>query len=175
MSSIPGSERSPGGWHGNPLQHSCLENPVSTGSQTRTQLKWLSTGASFLWGIRGLPGLGIECFLIGRQILNHWATWEGPPLPVFLSCNWQNCKMFKVYILMVWYMYTLWKDVSHRVNEYIHQLTDVFSSFFCVRTFRFYFLSRFQFYNTMLSSIVTMLYVTSLSKSNPLVPPFYDW
>ena len=25
--SIPGSGRSPGGWHGNPLQYSCLENP----------------------------------------------------------------------------------------------------------------------------------------------------
>ena len=24
---IPGSERSPGGRHGNPLQYSCLENP----------------------------------------------------------------------------------------------------------------------------------------------------
>ena len=27
-SSIPGSGRSPGGGHGNPLQYSCLENPV---------------------------------------------------------------------------------------------------------------------------------------------------
>ena len=28
MGSIPGSERSPGGGHGNPLQCSCLENPM---------------------------------------------------------------------------------------------------------------------------------------------------
>ena len=28
LSSIPGSERSPGGGHGNPLQNSCLENPM---------------------------------------------------------------------------------------------------------------------------------------------------
>ena len=28
VSSIPGSGISPGGGHGNPLQHSCLENPV---------------------------------------------------------------------------------------------------------------------------------------------------
>ena len=27
MGSIPGSERSPGGGHGNPLPYSCLENP----------------------------------------------------------------------------------------------------------------------------------------------------
>ena len=26
--SIPGSERSPGGENGNPLQHSCLESPM---------------------------------------------------------------------------------------------------------------------------------------------------
>ena len=27
---IPGSERSPGGEYGNPLQYSCLENPMDT-------------------------------------------------------------------------------------------------------------------------------------------------
>ena len=30
--SIPGSGRSPGGGHGNPLQYSCLENPVDRGA-----------------------------------------------------------------------------------------------------------------------------------------------
>ena len=42
--SIPGSGRSPGGGHGNPLQYSCLENPwteepgglQSIGSQSQT-------------------------------------------------------------------------------------------------------------------------------------------
>ena len=29
---IPGSGRSPGGGHGNPLQYSCLENPVVRGA-----------------------------------------------------------------------------------------------------------------------------------------------
>ena len=28
VGSIPGSGRSPGGGYGNPLQHSCLENPM---------------------------------------------------------------------------------------------------------------------------------------------------
>ena len=32
VGSIPGSERSPGGGHGNPLQYSCLENPMDSGS-----------------------------------------------------------------------------------------------------------------------------------------------
>ena len=49
---IPESGRSPGGGHGNPLQYSCLENPMDKGtwwatvhrvSQSWTQLKWLST------------------------------------------------------------------------------------------------------------------------------------
>ena len=30
--SIPGSERSPGEGHGNPLQYSCLENPMAGGA-----------------------------------------------------------------------------------------------------------------------------------------------
>ena len=34
--SIPGSGRSPGGGHGNPLQHSCLENPMDGGAWRAT-------------------------------------------------------------------------------------------------------------------------------------------
>ena len=32
LGSIPGSGRSPGRGHGNPLQYSCLENPMDTGA-----------------------------------------------------------------------------------------------------------------------------------------------
>ena len=32
LGSIPGSGRPPGGGHGNPLQYSCLENPVDRGA-----------------------------------------------------------------------------------------------------------------------------------------------
>ena len=32
VSSIPGSERFPGGGHGNPLQYRCLENPMGRGA-----------------------------------------------------------------------------------------------------------------------------------------------
>ena len=34
--SIPGSGRSPGGGHGNPLQHSYLENPMDRGTWQAT-------------------------------------------------------------------------------------------------------------------------------------------
>ena len=49
--SIPGLERSPGGGHGNPLQCSCLENPMDRGAwratvqgvaKSQTRLKRLS-------------------------------------------------------------------------------------------------------------------------------------
>ena len=32
VGSIPGLERSPGGGNGNPLQYSCLENPMDKGT-----------------------------------------------------------------------------------------------------------------------------------------------
>ena len=52
---IPGSERSPGGGSGNPLQYSCLENPMDRGAwwatvhgaaKSRTQLS-NSTGKQY--------------------------------------------------------------------------------------------------------------------------------
>ena len=51
MGSIPGSGSAPGGGNGNPLQYSCLENPIDRGAwwttvhrvtKSRTQLKHLS-------------------------------------------------------------------------------------------------------------------------------------
>ena len=36
MGSVPGLKRSPGGRHGNPLQHSCLENPTDRGAWKAT-------------------------------------------------------------------------------------------------------------------------------------------
>ena len=52
--SIPGLGRSPRGGHDNPLQHSCLENPMDRGAwwatvhgvtKSQKQLKWLSSHA----------------------------------------------------------------------------------------------------------------------------------
>ena len=36
VSSVPGSGRSSGGEHGNPLQYSCLENPMDKGAWQAT-------------------------------------------------------------------------------------------------------------------------------------------
>ena len=45
--SIPGSGRSPGGGHDNPLQYSCLENPKDRGA-------WWATGQGVAKGWTGL-------------------------------------------------------------------------------------------------------------------------
>ena len=62
MGSIPGLGRSPGGGHGNPLQYSCLENPMDRGAwwatvhlvaKSWTQLTQLSVYAlNGLWIIK---------------------------------------------------------------------------------------------------------------------------
>ena len=57
VGSNPGSERNPGGGHGNPLQYSCLENPTDRGAwwaavhrvtKSQTQLKRLSAHDIFI-------------------------------------------------------------------------------------------------------------------------------
>ena len=54
MGSIPGSGRSPGGGHGNPLQYSCLDNPMDRGSWGRKELDILSIAAAgtFLYSFK---------------------------------------------------------------------------------------------------------------------------
>ena len=59
LGSVPRSGRSPRGGHGNPLQYSCLENPMDRGSwraavprvaKSWTRLKWLGTHACYCEG-----------------------------------------------------------------------------------------------------------------------------
>ena len=73
---IPGSGRSPGEGNGNPLQCSCLENPMDGGAswtivhgvtKSRTQLSHLTfTFTNFGWEWPcGNPGvLAVFCFLV---------------------------------------------------------------------------------------------------------------
>ena len=58
LGSIPGLGRSPAGGHGNPLQYSCLENPMDKGAwratvhrvaKSGTWLKWLSTHGTCMY------------------------------------------------------------------------------------------------------------------------------
>ena len=65
VGSIPGSGRSPAGGYGNPLQYSCLENPMDRGAwwttvhgitKSQTQLKQLSTHTHTHTHARTVPG-----------------------------------------------------------------------------------------------------------------------
>ena len=67
VGSIPGSGRSPGGGHGNPLQYSCLENPMDRGAwratvhrvaKSQTQLKQLNTHTRKHYKLRLTKGYG---------------------------------------------------------------------------------------------------------------------
>ena len=63
---IPGSGRSPGGEHGNPLQYSCLENPMERGAwwdtihrvkKSQTQLNQHSKPAAYYkFDLSSVPG-----------------------------------------------------------------------------------------------------------------------
>ena len=65
MDLIPGSGRSPGGGHGNPLQYSCLEDPMDRGAwratvhgvaKSQTRLKRLSTHGCIYFFPKGNKG-----------------------------------------------------------------------------------------------------------------------
>ena len=65
----PRSGRSPGGGHDNPLQYSCLKNPMDRGAwwaivhgvkKSRTQLKWLGTHSMHIIWKTGISHFDIE-------------------------------------------------------------------------------------------------------------------
>ena len=83
--SILGSGRSPGGWHGNPLQYSCLENTMDRGA-------WHSTVIG-LWRIRH-NWIDLACTY----------TYLTYRLWFFYSCNyWSLFSPFLFYIRHVWF------------------------------------------------------------------------
>ena len=81
VGSIPGSGRSPGGGHGNPLQDSCLENPRDGGAwwaaiygvaHSRTRLKRLSSSSP-----------ARESFISSTSRRHVGKCWSLSPVPLF--------------------------------------------------------------------------------------------
>ena len=71
--------RSPGGGHSNPLQYSCLQNPMDRGTlwttvhrvaKSWTGLKWLSTALHWTWKHAGKGNL--------RTVVPAEPSWLGP-------------------------------------------------------------------------------------------------
>ena len=89
MSSIPGSGRSPGEGNGNPLQYSCLANPMDRGAQSCPTF-CNPTDCS-------LPGSSI-CGLLQARILE----WIAIPFFISLLCHMANSySLFKLRISTV--------------------------------------------------------------------------
>ena len=90
---IPESGRSPGGGHGNPLQYSCLENPVDRAWQAadhgvpqgQTQLKWLSMHTQTVWfhlyevQNREMQSIGVWVSVCGGRGADVEEVWGSPP------------------------------------------------------------------------------------------------
>ena len=72
VGSIPGSGRSPGGGHGNPLQYPCLENPMDRGA-------WRATVHSVAKSQTQLKGSSMHACIGQYERLDHLH------LPVFSS------------------------------------------------------------------------------------------
>ena len=95
VGSVPGSGRSSGGRHGNPLQYSCLENPMDRGAwqvivhgitKSRTWLKWLSkqsspSPSSRSWWWTGKTGVLQS---MGLQRVRHdWLNWTQLEMSIY--------------------------------------------------------------------------------------------
>ena len=73
IGSVPGLGRSPGGGYRNPLQYSCLENPVVRGAwqatvhrvaESLTPLKWLCTHTFIGSQTNGIKLFNILCYVL---------------------------------------------------------------------------------------------------------------
>ena len=99
---LPGLKRSPGGGHGNPLQYSCLENPMDRGAwwatvqgvtKSWTRLKRLSMPAMHYWVFEsfsvppplflGKNWIYLERYTLQRQNVDHFRGQEQPFLVSF--------------------------------------------------------------------------------------------
>ena len=78
MGSIPGSGRSPGEGHGNPLQCSCLENPMDRGAWqakvhgvARSQIRWKQLTVSHT-STPGIQGKGDRKAFVSRSLTGSY-------------------------------------------------------------------------------------------------------
>ena len=98
---IPGSGRSPGGGHGNPLQYSCLENSIKRGA-------WQATvyGVGHNWVTKHIPYLcahtyfRITCYNL--NIRKKTVVFKQRPLIIFYTLS---LVYFHILYLCLWYTY----------------------------------------------------------------------
>ena len=84
--SSPGSGRSPGGWHGNSLQYSCLENPMDIGAW-QTTVHWV-TKSWTLWK-----------WLNTQHTPTSSPSVSGPPAPALP--HWFSQELHEVHVFII--------------------------------------------------------------------------
>ena len=78
-----GSERSPGGGHDNPLQYSCLENPMDRGAQRATVHKVAKSGTTEATQHVCTQGVEVDGITPGERLqensrkYSHFWNYEG--------------------------------------------------------------------------------------------------
>ena len=116
LGSVPGLERSPGEGNGNPLQHSCLENPSERGTWEATVHgvakswhDWATNTFTLLFS-HFLPFLNI--LSLYHFIIHSKAMWNKVRAPLiflkFTSLKNQEMPYFLVYIII-----SVYGDLSH--------------------------------------------------------------
>ena len=107
--SIPGLGGSPGGGHGNPLQYSCLENPMDRGA-------WLGRGSS-LWVAQSRTRLKRLSAHTSAPVSNLHTPLLSPLL-TFCVCNYPSLLDSKFFIISAWHL------VDY-IYEWIHPYLNV--------------------------------------------------
>lgn len=123
---------------------------------------WFPSSSSWTF-----PGISSECLIF---ISRTWHSFEINLLLASYSpqCNWGLTDKWKLYIFM-WYKMMFWFIL---LNDY-HKLTKIsiisgsYHFFLVLRTFTIYSLRKFQVYNAVLLSTVTIIYITSPALTHP--------
>ena len=84
VGSIPGSGRSPGGGHGNPLQYSCLKNPMDGGAWRATVHGSQRVGHDW----RNLPRMHALCIVLNAFLILRTVLMGAIFYPPFTVWSW---------------------------------------------------------------------------------------
>ena len=107
--SIPGSERSPGGGDGNPLQYSCLDNPTDRGA-------WRATVHEVAKSRTWLKRLSMHAHT-RKHALNEWMN-AHIPRPQLMPCEASHtAPVFNSVVMPVIMASSLWHRVSGVPSE----------------------------------------------------------
>ena len=127
--SIPGSWKSPGEWSGNPLQYSCLENPLDRGTCQATvhgvTTSWTRLN-DFTWYINNKD---LDFFLPFFLFLD-WITFQYMAVSLliypFISWGTFGFLLFDSYIMLLWifiYMFLCRHKLSSDASRLILLVT----------------------------------------------------